>query len=426
MPQKIIKLYAPEIDFFVSGIGEMNQCGRTNGITTANKIKKTLELIQMVVKPKIEFNDRIWQFWLKVPRGDIEQYGNFAEFKKEGVVNTPREFIKLWREEYPDKIKWYQVILVLYENNLYISFDNKLRFSFNLKTGETEKICLDTVEAKQFFKWLLFNIEKEVLQFKENPEKYNLKISKNLPFKKRFGKIKRLVLWRSLGKGYYRIDQELGKNNAEQFKKIYKNFKKRALIAKMTAREFYKYCEICYDANNYFSGVEQKLLSPKEKYLKMADGRDGGLRDIDQNSEKAFSQWYKNGGCAGGHPWEICRGGNSTHISLYAVRENKGWQIILAGSSHARVVETAKMAIALFKNKIPFVLRHKEEILRMITGIDYVGIVPEDIIPTYCHDLFPEKDKIHDFLNPWFDLKVSKVVAEQAEWYPPEKLEFKK
>jgi len=59
----------------------------------------------------------------------------------------------------------------------------------------------------------------------------------------------------------------------------------------MTANDFFSYCEICYDANDYFSKSDQGL-TPLQKYRDMADGRDVGLCSIEGNSEVAFNEWY--------------------------------------------------------------------------------------------------------------------------------------
>ncbi|MGF1583810.1 MAG: hypothetical protein ACFCUM_00705 [Bacteroidales bacterium] len=106
----------------------------------------------------------------------------------------------------------------------------------------------------------------------------------------------------------------------------------------------------------------------------MADGRDAGLRNIEGHSPGAFHEWYHNSGRMGAHPWEICRGGNSTHISLYVSEVDNKWEILLAGSSFVRVEETVRMAVALHENNIPFKLRDADEIVRMVTGNDYIGI----------------------------------------------------
>ena len=155
----------------------------------------------------------------------------------------------------------------------------------------------------------------------------------------------------------------------------------------------------------------------------MADGRDMGLRDIDEESEEAFDHWYHHGAHAGGHPFEICRGGNSTHISLFVSKKEDAWKLRLAGSSRGRVAETVRMAVSLFEKGIPFLLDDAEEILRMVKGIDFIGIVPEDVTPRYCHGLFPKEDRIIDFLNPWTDTELAEFVTKQAEWYPTDRLE---
>lgn len=108
-------------------------------------------------------------------------------------------------------------------------------------------------------------------------------------------------------------------------------------------------------------------MSPREKYEAMADLRHGGLLDIDPESPNAFRDWYTGGGWAGTHPWETCRGGNTTHISLQVARKGDGWQLYLDG--FYRAVEVAKMAIALFDNDVPFVLLKKDEMLRIKRGL---------------------------------------------------------
>ncbi|MHB8278549.1 MAG: hypothetical protein ACYDIA_12955, partial [Candidatus Humimicrobiaceae bacterium] len=99
----------------------------------------------------------------------------------------------------------------------------------------------------------------------------------------------------------------------------------------------------------------------------------------------------------------MCRGGNSTHISLFLYQVENDWKLRLAGGSSARVVETVKMALAFYLNKIPFILEKAEEILRMIKGIDFIGIVPETIIPRYCYGFSPDEDRINDFMNLGFE-----------------------
>jgi len=143
----------------------------------------------------------------------------------------------------------------------------------------------------------------------------------------------------------------------------------------------------------------------------MADGRHCGLTEVDEDSVTAFREWYDNKSTCSGHPWEVCRGGNSTHIALYVFDTEDGWKLRLAGSSKGRVVETIKMALALYEKKAPFILGKAEEILRMIKGIDNIGIVPETLIPVYYHSLFPDGDRINYFMNLGYEKTEDKTIG---------------
>lgn len=99
-----------------------------------------------------------------------------------------------------------------------------------------------------------------------------------------------------------------------------------------------------------------------------------------------------------------------------------GWRIRLDGCSRGRVVETIKMALAFYKNKIPFILEKAEEISRMVKGIDYIGIVPETIIPVYCHNLFPAENRINYFMNLGFE-GVEEIIK-RTYWYPVEEIKL--
>jgi hypothetical protein len=76
------------------------------------------------------------------------------------------------------------------------------------------------------------------------------------------------------------------------------------------------------------------------------------------------------------------------------------------------------MAVALSDNKIHFEMRDANEIVKMVTGIDFIGIVPDKFLPRYCHSLFPKEDEIIDFMNLDYDEAISLKIIEKAFWYP--------
>ena len=87
-----------------------------------------------------------------------------------------------------------------------------------------------------------------------------------------------------------------------------------------------------------------------------ADGRDEGLQDIDADSPEAFHAWLHDRDRCGGHPWEVCRGGNSTHVDLRVMEDMRGYFLYLAGAAWNRTIETVKFYLALTRADIPVYL----------------------------------------------------------------------
>jgi hypothetical protein len=56
----------------------------------------------------------------------------------------------------------------------------------------------------------------------------------------------------------------------------------------------------------------------------------------------------------------------------------------------------------------------------MVTGNDFIGIVPDNILPRYCHGLFPREDQIIDFMNLEYDKDKTSKIAGKTHWYPLE------
>ena len=167
-----------------------------------------------------------------------------------------------------------------------------------------------------------------------------------------------------------------------------------------------------YKANRY---DRLKGFTVKKQYINHADGRDEGLRDIDEYSPEAFHDWLHNRAEGGGHPWEVCRGGNSTHIALYVHEDEKGYYASLAGKSWGRSVETIKFCLALIHNNIPVYLWDAEGLADRALGKDYIGIVPHYIFPRYCEDRFPGQ-KILDFTHLPYEKDEEKAFITKADW----------
>lgn len=368
-------------------------CAQVNEKTV---IEKLLSVFLELCAIEEQGDDEFRMIWIKVERGEIGDFGNYQEYLENEEVSNKQEFEELWKAYYPDKYKWYSFSVAKYNNEFYFYFDSKLTFQFT-----ADEIHEQAYEFQaELADWLLLVAKETITNIQHNVDEYNNFIETNLPFEKRTGRIMRNDFWSVFPDLKEEFEQAITPKVLDTLEKIktQSELEKLNYLPTITSGDFFRFCEIGYNANEYFT-ESKKEISALDKYIRMADGRDCGLTKLKETSYKEFQEWYDTKRNCGGHPWEICRGGNSTHISLYVCKHSEGWYLRLEGCSTARVIETIKMGVALFENNVPFILGKAEEIYRMACGSDYIGIVPKTVVPVYCHSLFPTQDKIIDFMN---------------------------
>jgi hypothetical protein len=399
---------APDID---SSIERAQQNPEVGDARLKQKIKELFKTMKSFEKMG---DDEIRTIWVEAERGTMEDFGSFKEYVRDGTVKTKKEFIALWKSYYPAKTKWYSISVSQVYGQVFFYINTRLAFATKKDPADDGR---ESAVSAKLLDWVHASLKKVIAKLRKDPAAYNQYIAKHLPHQKRFGRIVRKDYWQVFPKEEKRIKKGITKKDIETLHQIVLQSAEDAppqVLKSLTARDFFRYCEMGYDRNSYFA-KEKTKMSAKEKYSRLADGRDCGLRDIDQRSESAFKKWYRQDS-RGGHPWEICRGGNSTHISLYVQPQEGGWDLSLGGSSDSRVNETIKIALALYANHVPFQLSEAEEIFRMVTGTDFIGIVPEDVSPSYCHDYFPDEDNIIDFMN--LDTEKEREIVKKSFWYP--------
>ncbi len=359
--------------------------------------------------------DERHSLWLNVERGPISEFGDYEEYLEAGEVDDRPEFEELWHYYYPDETMWYEFSTLTYGGNFFFFLGDKLTFQITDKPAEAYD-----VHDPRLIDWLAGEMDKAIAWLRSDEDGYNAYIAQNLPYGKRIGRIVRKDYWKIapnekewMLKGL--TEEDIGilriiSRRSEEDTNLY--------LSSMTAGFFFDCCRLGYEANGYVDSGHG--LTAVELYDKFADGRHEGLAGIDPDSPEAFEEWFTKGRTGIGHPWEVCRGGNSTHISLYVGKTEKGWYLPMAGESRGRVAETVRFAAALYREGIPLLLFKAPEILAMITGEDYIGIVPDKVMPVYCHSLFPKEDNIIDFMN--LNKETRDAVIAKAYWYPLERV----
>ncbi len=238
--------------------------------------------------------------------------------------------------------------------------------------------------------------------------KANKRVWSNYPLNRRSGIILNSLVRESIP-DLYKINEAIGHKKCKEFidlvEKGYFFREENYLRQEMSAKDYFEYCRIAYIAGKRKDEKIDRNLNGREMYEKYADGRHEGLLDIDENSPEEFSDWMDGKHpkrTTGGHPWEIKRGGNTTHIDLAVYRprfKNEGFIVALHGESIGRLAETIKMFLSIHKASLPITIDDPEGIRMRLLGQDNIGIVPQFENLHRGNQRFSKEKKVYDVLH---------------------------
>ena len=460
-------LTAPDIDFLLRHFDH----GWRNASAPSQPLMDAASLLSAAIADlaPLKKNAEVKSIWLMIPKGTLSDYeilNPYEDMLEWEEVDSREEYVARWAAEYPDDICWYELIITECFNK-----EGKLRFrgvglnnitiiSANLEQGFSEHGDFSD-EAAIALCSLLTDAAKKSMELLRAGT-YNSMITASLPYKFRTGVVKRSTLWASEPERKEIIFEGLPNAIYAQFQALINSgenkYSKIRPQKSMTGNDFLSACAIGYRACGYdILGKDGAELPAIDLYLRYADGRDEGLTGkgdtlsntdggIDLNDPGAWDDWYHNRESRGGHPWEVCRGGNSTHIDLYVYdsRSDAEWELRLGtidekeakekqqfggyyfsvgGRAWTRSVEAVHFYVALHNAGLPVLLQDADEILARFKGEDLIGIVSYNLIPKYCESLFPASyGKILDFMHVSEEDKWLKDVR----WLPEEKAELQR
>jgi len=407
----INNLTAPKIQWYINYLGNINDAWHNrNGVTYDPESYRLLDNIFALLRRLEPANQNGTHIlWFNAPRGSIEDFGDFDEMLAAGEVQNRGEFENLWKLNHPDETEWY---------GFSAKDDDE---GFRIITLAQRTIIMHSpyrsksdspYEVSEFLQWLYEKVASCVREIEEGT--YRERIQRELPVKHRKGIILRKDYWDIFPEKRKEFFGALSQQEVEEFLHYISDQgsddnEPEGRISELTANEFYKCCALGYAANNY----KHIDLSPREQYYKNADGRDDGLKNIDPDSPADFRNWLHHRRQIGGHPWEVCRGGSFTSIHLYVFEDEKGYYYQLAGSATTRTVETIRFYLALRRAGIPVALFEGSLLAARITETEPIGIVPQGILPAYCHSFFP-KENIKSFIN--LPLEKTDLVSRRCMW----------
>ena len=389
------KLTAPQIDNYIDWLGHIHyrevSCRFSYDKKAYRLIDQIFEVVRKIAPTR---NNDVRELWLTAERGPIEDFGDIDELLADGTVESREEFEAWWHERYPEETCWYQFSAVEDADIGYRAIFIGQKFVIEVDERKEKDYPNDISE---FAKWILdaLNVAYQRLQ----DGSYNDFVDANLPPQHRTGTLVRKYLWDAFPDARTSFLKNISPADVAEFVKCAseQDSDRRRLtnhLKEMTANDFFSFCALGYKENNY-EGCE---LTPREQYYKHADGRDDGLGEIDGDSPEAFHEWYNDRNHHGGHPWEVCRGGNSTHVSLYVHEDEDGYTLTVAGDAWTRTIESVKFYLALRRAGLPVYMMEAAALADRLTEKEKIGIVPEGVMPAYCHSYFPN-EHIIDFMN---------------------------
>lgn len=411
------ELKAPRVHYYVECYGQRG-LGSLNSSSTYDDLsyQKIDELFDIMNRLKPVSDRGLRKIWVPVDRGTIEDFGNYEEMLADGDVETYEQFERWWRSECPDETEWVLVETLddteIHYRAVFVS--QKLVLEVDPRKERCENLAVDMHE---FTCWLVEATEQAVRKVMNGT--YDEEINARLPAKHRTGTMLRKDMWALWPDEKEWFFQDLPQEDVDYFLEHACDERETITdrLKSLTANDFYGFCAMGYKANNY-PDIEK---TPKEQYSRHADGRDEGLSKIDPDSPEAFADWFHDPQRYGGHPWEVCRGGNSTHIDLRVWEDEVGYLLWTAGSAVGRCVEAIKFFNTLHRAGVPVIISDAEMLKRRLLGTELIGIVPDGIIPTYCGAHF--KERVIDYMNlPYED---TDEFVKRISWYPIEEVRLK-
>ena len=401
-------LYAPKLDNYISGLSNNN----FHGMTTPDYDQRSLDLIEdlfSMMRRLKKPDERVAELWIRVERGPIEAFGNVKEWIEDEFVETEEKFYRYWQELYPDEVKWYSLSIVEEDGykGVFCRHRQIIEIDPDRDRGNPDRVDYILEGLNEIVRNTIKKIEQGT---------YIQNLEREIPPQHRTGTIVRKDYWDIFPENREDFLKDITQEDINEFIEYMKHqdhndYRSKDRLQKMTAGDFYRFCELGYKENNYRCVGE---LSAKDLYYVHADGRDEGLKDIDIEDPDAFKDWLLENRVRGGHPWEVCSGGNSTHISLY-VGYNNGYYLTLAGSSLVRTIETVKFYLALKREGLPVFLSEGNLLMERFLETEKIGVVPEGIIPVYCSGHFPD-EHIISFMN--LPDERTEEIAKKCVWQP--------
>jgi len=324
----------------------------------------------------------------------------------------------VWEILFPGKgDKWHHLRITKYKHTFYI---NRVDGGGSLEVEEQQGAQLMNIRGAAAYSmenhgqltatWepLIASAHNWLKVVRKDWIKANKRIQAEYPLQYRYGVVPNALIRASLH-DVYRLDRELGKDKTSKLVLLIEDgfFLKaeNTVVSSMTAEDYFRYCRIAYLAGKREEEIVEESLSGREMYIRYADGRHEGLLDIDPSSGQEFADWIDHRHPKrdiGGHPWEIKRGGNTTHIDLSVSRpssyQREGFKVELRCESMGRMIETIRMFLAIHEADLSISIANPDSVRKRFLAQDNIGIIPAYASLHRANQHFSQDEEVYDVM----------------------------
>lgn len=315
---------------------------------------------------------------------------------------------RVWNILFPDpQEKWHHLHINQYRQTYYITHISGDSGGLEIELGKDVKQTTRQ-PGKTTWETLLTAARQWLRVVRKDWIKANKRIQLEYPLRYRYGIVPNALIRASLPT-IYQLDKELGETNTMTVVRLVEegffHQQQNTQLTTMTAADYFHYCKIAYLAAKCQDENIDESLSGREMYARYADGRHEGLLDIAPDSPQAFADWIDGKHPlkkVGGHPWEIKRGGNTTHINLSVTRppyQQTGFKVELRGEAISRMVETLQMLLAIHAANLPITIANPEGVRKRLLAQDNIGLVPAYASLHRANQHFGKEQDVFDVLH---------------------------
>jgi hypothetical protein len=325
-------------------------------------------------------SERFEQFWMLAERltPTAQPNDHYSERKlwfceERGDVSGLNEKTQ---RRFPEETEWFRLELRKQGGSRNIHLNDFYLFSCNDTPSESGGL----IGFDKMLDWLVVKVN-ECIEMLENGT-YAKWVEKNLSYRFRSGLIERKTLCELYPEVREGFRDGLSESEIEQFLKyLDEELPENAYIKDMTANDYYKLCKVCYEVMELEDCAEK---TAKELFCRYHDGRDKGLRNLDDNDPEAFARWIYEDKYPD-HKWDIY---HSRPVLVTDYTEGRGVRLRLGGASKVFLHDNARVFIELRRRGVPISFPDPDSIKRRLCEDDTLklssGLFPdEDFDDTY-------------------------------------------